>query len=160
MDMVKVFEEKIMKTTEHKLNIALENLKENVLLQLHIRELADVSYHLKKVTYIIKELTSDDKDRKEWKMKQDNLVKKRNELYLNIGQEGFEPGWIQTIVDFEEEQLKEVLKTAREAARKKYLGDSKIKDIDIFDERLDLVRKDIEHARTLYIQGNKIERTQ
>lgn len=89
----------------------------------------------------------------------ENHIKKRDDLYSIIGQEGFERWWINTIIDFEEEQLKDVIKTEREAARKKYFGDANFKDIDIFDKRIELTAQEIEQARSLYIQGNKTNRT-
>ncbi|MEH7178867.1 hypothetical protein [Neobacillus vireti] len=35
------------------------------------------------------------------------------------------------------------------------MGNSKIKDIDVLDKRLDLIGEEIDQERTLYIQGKK-----
>jgi len=152
LNMVRVFEEQVIKITEQKLNETLEKLKGDKLLQRKFRELTDISATLKRLDVIIKESSSLD-SRGKWIEKRDKLMEKRDEIYFKIENEGFEREWIITIVKYESENLEKVLNDARESARKKYFWDASFDDIDIFDKRWELVEQQIKQAKMNYLEG-------
>ena len=81
------------------------------------------------------------------------MIDKHNEIYSKIENKGFESRWITTIVKFEREKLEKVLNDAREFAYKKYFGKVDISDIDILDNRWELVGQQIKLAKNNYFKG-------
>lgn len=152
--MVEVFEEQVIKITEQKLKQTLEKLNEDALLQRNFRELVDLSSILERHKVILKD-SSMDKDRREkWITKRDRLKEKYDKIYSEIESEGFEHWWIMTIVNNEMVKFLKVIDDAREDAYKKHFGKVSIEDIDIMDNRWELVGQQIEQVKDSYIKGN------
>mgnify|MGYP001944933696 CR=1 FL=1 len=152
--MAKVFEEQIITSTKKKMEQALEKLKTDKSLQQNFRELTDTIATIEKYDVILNESSSLDKEtREKWIEKREKLIDKHNEIYSKIENKGFESRWITTIVKFEREKLEKVLNDAREFAYKKYFGKVDISDIDILDNRWELVGQQIKLAKNNYFKG-------
>lgn len=152
--MAKVFEEQIITSTKKKMEQALEKLKTDKSLQQNFRELTDTIATIEKYDVILNESSSLDKEtREKWIEKREKLIDKHNEIYSKIENKGFESRWITTIVKFEREKLEKVLNYAREFAYKKYFGKVDISDIDILDNRWELVGQQIKLAKNNYFKG-------
>lgn len=152
--MAKVFEEQIITSTKKKMEQALEKLKTDKSLQQNFRELTDTIATIENYDVILNESSSLDKEtREKWIEKREKLIDKHNEIYSKIENKGFESRWITTIVKFEREKLEKVLNDAREFAYKKYFGKVDISDIDILDNRWELVGQQIKLAKNNYFKG-------
>jgi hypothetical protein len=152
--MANVFEEQIITSTKKKMEQALEKLKTDKSLQQNFRELTDTIATIEKYDVILNESSSLDKEtREKWIEKREKLIDKHNEIYSKIENKGFESRWITTIVKFEREKLEKVLNDAREFAYKKYFGKVDISDIDILDNRWELVGQQIKLAKNNYFKG-------
>nr|WP_259548296.1 hypothetical protein [Heyndrickxia oleronia] len=154
MNMVEVFEEQVIQITEQKLKQTLEKLKEDSLLQRNFRELIDLSSTLEKIEVILKDSSMNKDSREEWITKRNRLKEQYDKVYSEIESEGFEHWWIMTIVNNEMVKFKKVIDDAREDAYKKHFGKISIEDIDIMDNRWELVGQHIEQAKDSYIKGN------
>lgn len=152
--MVEVFEEQIIKITEQKLKQTLGKLNEDVLLQRNFRELVNLSSTLEKLKVILKDSSMNKDRRGKWTTKRDRLIEKYDKIYSQIESKGFEHWWIITIVNNEMVNFEEVIDDAREEAYKKHFGKVSIEDIDIMDNRWELVGQQIEQAKDSYINGN------
>ncbi len=152
--MVEVFEEQVIQITEQKLKQTLEKLKEDSLLQRNFRELIDLSSTLEKIEVILKDSSMNKDSREEWITKRNRLKEQYDKVYSEIESEGFEHWWIMTIVNNEMVKFKKVIDDAREDAYKKHFGKISIEDIDIMDNRWELVGQHIEQAKDSYIKGN------
>lgn len=156
MNIVEVFEEQVVKITEQRLKLALEKLKKDELLKRKFRELADTSKKLERLREV---LSSDidlnlDRDRwGKWIIKRDEFSEKRDEMYSEIKDKGFEHWWITTIVNYEIEKLDKIIIDARENAYMEVFGEAEIDNIDILDNRWELVSQKIEHAKATYFEG-------
>ena len=151
--MAKIFEEQVIKITEQKLMQSLEKLNKDALLQQKFRKLAELSSTLEKHKEILKDSSLKKDSREKWRAKRDILIVKRDKLYSQIEYEGFEHWWIITIVNNEMKKYKKVIDNEREEAYKKYFGEVCIDDIDIFDNRWELIGQQIKQAKTNYIEG-------
>lgn len=150
LNIVEVFQEKVVMITEKRLKLALEKLKKDEHLKRKFRELADTSSRLERVREICKD---DDSNRDSWLIRLDELNKKRDEIYSELKDRGFEYSWIKTIVNYEMEKLDRILIAARENARMEIFGKLDIKDIDDSDNRWELVSQKMKHARDTYFAG-------
>jgi hypothetical protein len=154
LNIVEVFEEQVIKTTEQTLKQTLEKLKKDELLKRKFRELVDISRELKRFRGILSSDIDLDRDtRVKWVKKRDELSKKRDEMYSEIKDLGFEHWWITTIVNYEMEKLDKLIDDARENAYKKIFGKVNIDDIDILDNRWELVGQEIEQVKATYFEG-------
>ncbi|MED3575851.1 hypothetical protein [Cytobacillus praedii] len=154
MNMVAVFEEQVIKITEQKLKQSLEKLIEDVHLQQKLRELTDLSSTLEKFKVILKDSSMNKENRDEWITKRNKLLKKLDNIFSEIESEGFEKSWIVTIINYEMGNFKKVVDDARKDAYKKHFGKVNIDDIDIMDNRWELVGQQIKQAKENYIKGN------
>lgn len=152
--MVAVFEEQVIKITEQKLKQSLEKLIEDVHLQQKLRELTDLSSTLEKFKVILKDSSMNKENRDEWITKRNKLLKKLDNIFSEIESEGFEKSWIVTIINYEMGNFKKVVDDARKDAYKKHFGKVNIDDIDIMDNRWELVGQQIKQAKENYIKGN------
>lgn len=152
--MVAVFEEQVIKITEQKLKQSLEKLIEDVHLQQKLRELTDLSSTLEKFKVILKDSSMNKENRDEWITKRNKLLKKLDKIFSEIESEGFEKSWIVTIINYEMGNFKKVVDDARKDAYKKHFGKVNIDDIDIMDNRWELVGQQIKQAKENYIKGN------
>lgn len=152
--MVVVFEEQVIKITEQKLKQTVEKLKEDAHLQRKFRELTDLSSTLEKLKVILKDFSMNKENRDKWTAKRNKLLEKHDEIYSELESEEFENSWIMTIIKYEMENLKKVVDDAREDAYKKHFGKISIEDIDIMDNRWELVGQQIKQAKDNYIKGN------
>jgi ABC-type histidine transport system ATPase subunit len=151
--MVDVFEEQVIKITEQKLKQTLEKLKKDAPLQRKFRELVVLSSTLEKVKVILKDSSMSKDNRDKWVAKRDKQIEKRDNIYSEIEFEGFEHWWMMTIVYNEMKNFKKVINDAREEAYKKHFGKVGIEDIDIKDNRLELVGQQMEQAKVNYVKG-------
>lgn len=154
LNMVVVFEEQVVKKTEQKLKQTLAKLKEDVHLQQNLRELADLSSTLERYKVILEDFHINKENRDKRIEERNELLEKHDKIYSELILEGFENSWITTIIKHEMENLKRVTKDAREDACKKHFGKVDIKDIDIMDDRFDLVLQQIQQTKNKYIKGN------
>lgn len=152
--MVVVFEEQVIKITEHKLKQTVEKLKRDVHLQQKFREMTDLSSTLEKLKVILKDSRMNKENRDKWIAKRNKLLEKHDKIYSELESEGFEKSWIVTIIKYEMENFGKVVDDAREDAYKKYFGKVSIEDIDIMDNRWELVAQQIKQAKDNYIKGN------
>jgi hypothetical protein len=153
MDMLQVFEEKVIKTTEQALKQTFEKLKKDELLKRKFRELAAVSRDLERLKYGLSSMKLDSEVKEKWIIKRDNLNKERDKLYSDIQEEGFENGWITTIVNNEMEKLDKLYDEGRKNAYLKVFGKVDIDDIDIMDDRWELVGEHMEKVKSNYFEG-------
>lgn len=153
MNIIEVFEELVIKRTDQILKQALEKLKKDDLLQKKLRELADISRDLKRIEDALITFDLDREVRGKWVLKSDELSKKREEMYSEIRDEGFENSWITTIVNNEMEKLDILYDDTRNNAYIEVFGKLDIHDIDIMDNRWKLVGDKIAQFRDRYIEG-------
>lgn len=154
LNMVIVFEEQVVKKTEQKLKQTLAKLKEDVHLQQHFREVTDLSLTLERYKVIIEDFHINKEERDKRIAERNELLEKHDKIYSELILEGFEDSWITTIVKHEMENLKKVTKDAREEAFKEHFGKADFEDIDIMDDRFDLVLQQMQRAKNKYIKGN------
>lgn len=131
----------------------MEKVKVDELLRRKFRELADLSLQIKKLERILKESGFDPDSRAEWVNERNQLRIVYEKVYKDLELEGFEQRWIQVIVDVERENLNNLINNVREKAKIRYLGDVKLKDIDPFDSRIDMIGLEIKQAKDKYIEG-------
>lgn len=155
--MIEVFEKQVIEITKQKMNAVFEKLKKDKLIQQKFRELADINSRLERIHLIIKENSNMEEDTLEWIDRRNELSIKRNKVNLQLGEEGFEQAWIETIFHFEMENLKKVMDDARTTAYMKSFGTTIIDDIDIFDNRWELVEQYIKESKAIFIKGKKSE---
>jgi len=152
--MVEVFEEQVIKITEQKLMKSLEKLREDVHLQWKVKVLTDLSSTLEKLEVILQDFSMNNENRDKWIAKRNKILEKHDKIYSELETEGFENSWIMTIIKYEMENYKKVVDEAREEAYKKHFGKVSIEDIDIMDNRWELVGQQIKQAKDNYINGN------
>lgn len=74
-------------------------------------------------------------------------------MYSEIKDKGFEHWWITTIVNYEKEKLDKIIIDARENAYMEVFGEAETDNIDILDNRWEIVGQKIEHAKATYFEG-------
>lgn len=154
MNMVEVFEERIIKVTKQNLKKTLAKLKTDVLIQQKLRGLVYVTSRLEKLNVVFNDPSWNMQEREKWVIERNELNEQRDRIYSELTFEGFESSWITKIIEFEMESYKKIISKASKDARQRYFGDISFDDIDIMDDRWDLVGAEINKAKENYIQGN------
>lgn len=122
LNIAEVFEEQVVKVTEQRLMRILTNLQQDTTIQRKFRVLADISINLHKLNVVLKEgMDKNIKDK--YEIKRNDLINQRDNIYLELEEEGLEVPWINTIVKNERKKLDEIIDEVRENATKEQIGD-------------------------------------
>lgn len=156
MDMVSVFEEKVIKKTEQDMQQAITKLKTDEVTQQRLRELTVLSSKMDRINYLIQELTSykDKEDKKEWLVRRDKLRLEINDLYFSLKTDGFENNWVDIIVSHEKERWDKISDTQNKNIREKYFPNDDLDDIVDSNEKLEILDMHIGEMTNNYIKGN------
>ncbi|WP_110111317.1 hypothetical protein [Bacillus sp. CGMCC 1.16541] len=153
MNMAEVFEHQVMKVTEDKMHRSFERLKHDEALKRKIRELSHATRNLQRLNKAISPLSGNNDLPRDWVIKRDELRIDCKNTYVELNSQGFEDWWITTIVNHELEKLDLLYKETRDKAYIEAFGKLEIKDIDILDDRWELVEQQIEQMKTNYLMG-------
>jgi chromosome segregation ATPase len=86
-----------------------------------------------------------------WEEKRSSHLKRWNDLYKKVEDFGFHDAWIETLLVCEKENYSRVMKQILHQAKIEVFG-ADIEDIDLEDDRWDLVQEKIEQAKEAYFE--------